>query len=237
MISPVRAELPRLDVREGVARGVANIGRLGRRERHDAHRHSRQRVELIPSLRFAAAGRLDVVGDVERRDVDVLSEVALAEQPQRVLVLEVAPGSLSDVFVTDATDDFKRRELHRCRLDRLDVGHHGDAAGFHDPARQREHEMLAELHGVRVGLPPACDGVRCDLVHTRGRRWCYWRGLGDRRRRQPYPGRHHHRDCTDTPQPGSSDHDRFSSLRASQLLGRPGEEGLGTAFKRRSSLE
>ena len=80
-----RPQAPRLDLGERVRRVIANVGGLLRHERVDPHRQRRQRIGLIAALRSAANRRLDVVRDLDARDVHVLPEEHVADEPRGVL--------------------------------------------------------------------------------------------------------------------------------------------------------
>ena len=112
---------------ERLAGRVADVRRASRHERQDAHRQRRQDVGLIAALVLPAPARLQVVGDGQRRDVDVLAEEAVAQQPHDVLELDVAPRRHDHVLVAVAADRLERRQRQRARLELVDRRHDGDA--------------------------------------------------------------------------------------------------------------
>ncbi len=123
---------------------VARIpARLDRRERLSPRRRGCRRRHAARSTARASAApagrtsdrvprccrrrRLQVVGHRQRRNVDVLAEKAVAEQPHRVLELDVAPRRHDDVLVPRTGDHLERRQRHRPRLELIQRRHHLDA--------------------------------------------------------------------------------------------------------------
>ena len=159
-----------------------------------------------------------MIGDLDARDVHVLPEKRVADDPRRVFVLDVAPRRRADVFVADPVDDLERLERHGGRLELVQVRHDLDGRRFDEAARQGDREPFADVHGVPVGFPPAGDRLDLDVA-WRVRFWLNRRGAcgpgrrrdgcgagGRRRRRCTCPAapraerrdHHDHRDKTDS---------------------------------------
>jgi hypothetical protein len=132
------------------------------------HRQRREDNRLIPAVGFAGGRRPKAVRDLQRGDVDVLTEEVFAEEPHPVFPLEVSPGRVLDVFVRRAGEHFEGRQCQRRRLELLCIGRDLCPVVFGHPARQRERELLTDQDGVFVGVPPTLD--RLGDGARRGRR-------------------------------------------------------------------
>ena len=72
----------------------------------------RQHVDLVASLDgFGVDAASHAVGDLQRRQRDVLAEQVLADDPQPVLVLEEPVIGGPQVGAVGAADDIERRQL------------------------------------------------------------------------------------------------------------------------------
>ena len=62
-------------------------------------------------------------------------------------------------------DDFEGRHLQRGDVELFGIGHRSHVAALENAARERQQKLLADEHGVVVGLPPARDWTGCHVGH------------------------------------------------------------------------